>query len=344
MTLAAPISAPNEGRRARALAIALLLVVGIAACGVAALAFGVTQIPARDLPLILFAEGGERVHRIVIWDIRLPRFLIGALAGAALALSGVLLQDGLRNDLADPGLLGVSTGASLVVAAVVVLNLPVPPGSLPLMALIGGLAVGVLILSLTRLSRDPVRMILIGAALSALFGALITIIVVMGDPNELRSLFTWLVGSLIGRDWADLWAILPWVAVAVPLAFLMAGPLNLLRLGDDVAEGLGLPVFRIRLVIMAVAIALVAAIIARCGPIGFVPLVAPHLARAILGTGQAGLVLPVAALIGALLLTAADFAAREVLSPAELPVGLLVTAIGAPVAIWLLRRVMGRGR
>lgn len=334
---------PIIARFGRAGLLVGLLAVALLGVLVMALGWGVTQIPAANLPDILFSdEGGTRVHRIVIWDIRLPRFLIGAVSGLCLGLSGVLLQDALRNDLADPGLLGVASGASLVVAVVVVLNVPVPAGSLPFLALIGGVGVGVLILLATRITHDPVRIILIGAALAALFSALITIVVVMGNPDEVRTLYTWLVGSLIGRGWDDLRAILPWALLAVPLTLLLVRPLNLLRLGDDVAEGLGLPVFRIRTGIFLVAIALNAPVIAQCGPIGFVALIAPHLARAALGTAHALVVLPVAGLIGAVLLTLSDFAAREVLQPAELPVGLLVTVLGAPVALWLLRRKMGR--
>lgn len=336
--LAPPLPGRPHGPARRAALLLPLLLGGLATTGALALALGVTPVPTADLPAILWGEGGSRVHRIVVWELRLPRVLTGAVAGAALALSGALLQDALRNDLAEPGLLGVASGASLVVAAVVILGLPVPPGALPVLALLGGLATGVVILGATRLTRDPVRMILVGAALAALFSALITIIVVLGSPEEVRALYAWLVGSLIGRGWDDLAALVPWAAAAVPLALLLARPLNLLRLGDEVAQGLGLPVFGARALILLVAVALVAPVVARCGPIGFVALIAPHLARGLLGTGDARLVLPVAALLGAWLLVAADLAAREILRPAELPVGLVVTALGAPVAIWLLRR------
>ena len=316
----------------------LVALAGLLVTGAFALAVGVTQVPTGDLPGILWGEGGERVHRIVVWEMRLPRVLMGAFAGAALGISGALLQDSLRNPLAEPGLLGVASGASLAVAVVVVLDIAVPAGSLPLLALGGGLAVGLAILGMTRLTRDPVRMILVGAALSALFSALITIVIVLGSPEEIRALTTWLVGSLIGSDWEDLRALAPWLLPGIPASLLLVRPLTLLALGDEMAEGLGLPVLRARALILLVAVALVAPVVARCGPIAFVALIAPHLARGLLGHAAPTAVLPLSALLGAWLLVAADLAAREVLRPAELPVGLVVTALGAPVAIWLVRR------
>jgi iron complex transport system permease protein len=213
---------------------------------------------------------------------------------------------------------------------------------LPLLALTGGLGAGGIILLVTRLTRDPVRMILIGAALGALFGALITVVVVLGEPDELRVLYSFLVGSLIGRGWEAVQLAAPWLAVALPIALLFGRPLNLLQLGDEMAEGLGLPVFRTRALIFAVAIALNAAIVAVCGPIGFVALIAPHMVRGLLQTSDARQVLPISALLGALLLTTCDLLARELFSPAELPVGLVTVAVGSPIALLLLRGLLNQ--
>jgi iron complex transport system permease protein len=239
-------------------------------------------------------------------------------------------------------LLGVSTGASLVVAVVVIFSLPVPFAALPWLAFGGGLLSGFVILLATRLTRDPVRMILIGAALAAFMGSLITVCVTLGKPGDVQTLYRFLVGSMTGRDWAALQLVLPWLAIGIPLALLFARPLNLLHLGDDVAEGLGLPVFRTRMLIFLVAIAMEAAVVAVCGPIGFVSLIAPHMTRRLLRTPDARYVLPIAALLGAVLLLAADLLARELLRPAELPVGLITVAFGSPVALALLRRVVKR--
>lgn len=332
----------NPARAARVGLVGAVLIVALAAVGVSALMLGVTQIAPQEVLSIVFTDGGERVPRIVIWEVRLPRFLLGALAGASLAVAGTMLQDALKNELASPGLLGVATGASLVVAVIVIFNIAVPFGTRPIFALAGGLVAGITILFVTRLTKDPVRMILVGAALSAFFSAMITIVVVLGEPEEIRALYSYLVGSVIGRDWDDLLLALPWIAVGLPVALLFGRPLNLLQLGDDMAEGLGLPVFRTRAAIFAVAIVLQAAVVAVCGPIGFVALVAPHMTRGLLRTTDARQVLPVSALVGALLLTISDVVAREIFSPAELPVGLLTTAIGAPFALFLLRRLITR--
>jgi iron complex transport system permease protein len=325
-------------RLSRVVGLALALATLLAGIGVLALTLGVTAIAPDDVLRILFSQEGERVPRLVIWTLRVPRFLLGALAGAALAIVGAMLQDALGNPLAEPGLLGVSSGASLVVAVVLVFDLAVPFGMLPLFALAGGLTTGLVILLATRLTRDPVRMILIGAALSAMLGALITVCVVLAKPNEIQALYTFMVGSMIGRGWDALNLALPWLLLGIPLALLFARPLNLLQLGDELAEGLGLPVFRTRMLILLLGAALVAAVVAACGPVGFIALLAPHMARRLLGTPDARQVLPIAGLLGATLLTGADLLAREMLKPAELPVGLVTIALGTPLALLLLRR------
>lgn len=345
MTEALTAAVPQESRRAarltRAAAACLILLAALVAISILSLALGVTQIAADQVIAILFG-GGERVARIVVMEVRLPRLVMGILCGSALAAAGAMLQDALKNPLAEPSLLGVSSGASLVVAMVVVFNLALPAQSLPVFALIGGLLAGSVILVTTRLTRDPVRMILIGAGLSALFSAALTVIMVLGEPDEIRILYRFLAGSLIGADWQAARVVAVWVMGALPASLLLARPLNLLQLGDDMAEGLGLPVFRTRTLILIIAILLQAPVIAVCGPIGFVSLIAPHMVRAVLQTNDSRMVLPTSMLTGAVLLSLADLVARQVLMPAELPVGLITIMVGSPIALILLRRVMGR--
>jgi iron complex transport system permease protein len=319
-------------------ALCLVLVGVLALVGLLSLARGIVPIAPAAIPGLLMGADADSLASIVVWDVRLPRFVLAALAGAALAASGVLMQGALRNDLAEPGLLGVASGASLVVATLIVFEAGLPDHLLPLAALGGGLVSGALILVATRATRDPVRMILIGAALAALFQAAITFVMVLGNAFQLQRVFAFLVGSLVGRDGADVARMAPWVLASLPLALLLIRPLDVLRLGDDTAEALGVGVFRIRLVILGVAILLVAPVVATCGPIAFLALIAPHMARAALRASDAARVLPLAMLIGAALLAAADLLAREALKPMELPVGLVLTALGAPAAIWLLRR------
>ncbi len=335
----AKMTSPVAGLAKPRMAALLVVLTGmILVTGALSLALGITSVPLADLPTILMGEGGERVHRIVIREIRLPRLLAGVTAGAALGVAGAMLQDALRNPLADPGILGVASGGSLVAAAVVILNLPVPAGGLPLAALLGGLATGAVVLATVRMTRDPVRMLLIGAALSALFGALITVLIVLGSPQDIRALTRYLAGSLIGADWEDARILAVWATAGAVLATLLARGLAVLRLGDEVAEGLGLPVARVRGLVFLAAILLTAPVVSQAGPIAFVALIAPHLARGLAGTGQPGVILPLSALGGALMLAACDLAAREILQPAELPVGLVVAGLGGPVAILILRR------
>jgi iron complex transport system permease protein len=312
--------------------------------GLLSLALGVTPIAASDIPTILLTEAGERVDRLVVWTVRLPRFLLALLAGAALGLVGVMLQNALNNPLAEPGLLGVSAGASLVVAVVVVFNVGTPLGLLPWLALAGGLGAGLLILFATQLARDPLQTVLVGAALSALLGALITIVIVLGSPDEIQRLYVFLVGSLTGSDWDDVQLVLPWLALGIPAALCLMRPLNLLQLGDEMAASLGLPVLRMRALILLLSAAMIAAVVAACGPIGFVALLAPHMARRLLQTSDARQVLPAAGLLGAVLLAGSDLLARELFRPAELPVGLITTVVGAPLALFLLRRTLDQKR
>jgi iron complex transport system permease protein len=333
---------PTPLRMGRVATFAGILLLALAGIASLALMLGVTPIPSEQVFTILLTGEGERVPTLVIWTLRIPRFVLGMLVGAALALVGTMLQDALDNPLAEPGLLGVSGGASLVVTVVVIFGITLPFGLLPWLALMGGLAAGGFILLATQLTRDPARMILVGAAVSALFGALITTTIVLGSPNQIQRLYTYLVGSLIGRTWDDVWLVLPWLAIGMPLTFLFARALNLLQLGDEVAEGLGLPVFRTRTLILLLSTAMVAATVAVCGPIGFISLVAPHIVRRLLNTSDARQTLPIAALLGAVLLTAADLLAREIFSPTELPVGLVTIGVGSPLALFLLRRALHR--
>ncbi|MEM7272835.1 MAG: iron ABC transporter permease [Actinomycetota bacterium] len=329
----------TAARPRRVVTLGIILVLVVALVSILAVMIGQTAISAGEVIDILLTGGDDRVKNVVVTEVRLPRMLVGLLAGAALGVSGVMLQDALGNPLAEPALLGVSAGGALAVAAIVVFAVPIPAGTLPFFALIGGLVAGAIIIGATRLTSDPIRMILIGAALGAFFSALITTVIVLADPDNLRRLTRFLIGSIIGRDWRHVRIMLPWIAVGLPVGMVFGRTLNLLQLGDELAEGLGLNVVRARTAIFVVAIALNAAVISVCGPVGFVALVAPHLARGLLATTDSRQVLPIAALLGAALVVGADLLAREVLRPAELPVGVFTTLVGAPMALYVLRRI-----
>jgi iron complex transport system permease protein len=315
---------------------ALVVVLGL--LGVLALLLGTPRLSFIELGDILTGGSGERVTHIVVWELRMPRLVLGVASGAALGLAGVLLQDGLQNPLAGPELLGVSAGAAVVVATITIFRLPIRFQVVPWLACGGGLIGGLLVLLAARQVQDTVRLILVGAAVSALLNALLITVISLGTQNEVSLLFLFLLGSLANRTWAQVQVIAPWALIGIPLALGCARPLNVLRLGDTVAAGLGLAVVRTRLLLLLLAVALVAAVVAVAGPIGWIALLAPHLARRILGTPDARQVLPFAALLGAALLVAADLLARLALAPAELPVGVWTALLGGPVLLVLLRR------
>lgn len=314
----------------------LLCLAALCCLATVALCLGEPTLTLTDLHALLWQDGGERIARLVFWELRLPRLCLALLSGAMLGLTGVLLQDSFRNALAGPELLGVAAGASLVAAVILIFNLPILAWWLPWLAFGGGLMGGVLILVAARQVHDPLRLILIGAALTALLNALLIAVISLGTQNEITLLFLFLLGSLANRTWAHVQIVWPWAAVGIPLALLCARPLNLLQLGDEMAAGLGLPVAVVRPLLLTIGVALVAAVVAVCGPIGWVALLAPHLARRLLGTTDARRVLPLAMILGATLLLAADQLARLLFAPTELPVGLWTTIIGGPVLLWML--------
>jgi iron complex transport system permease protein len=325
-------------RRYLALGLAgLALLVGLSLLD---LLLGVPRVPASEVARAL-TGGGSDLARVVVLELRLPRLVLAILAGSMLALSGTLLQDTLRNPLAGPELIGVSASATIVVAAITILHLSVPLASVPWLALAGGLLGGGLVLIAASRMRDPVRMILIGAALTALMNAGVILLMSYGTQNDVSILFLFLVGSLANRTWIHVQILAPWAVICIPLALLLARPLNVLQLGDDTARGLGLPLRQVRAVVLILAAALVAGVVALCGPLAFIALLAPHLARQLLRTRDARVALPAAALLGALLLTGADMLARITFDPLELPVGVLTTVLGGPALLLLLRRRIG---
>ncbi len=326
-----------RGRRIRIVILALLCTGLLLGSGLLGLELGTPRLSLHDL-WIITGGGGSTLARIVVLQLLLPRFVLGMLAGAMLALSGALLQGSLQNVLAGPELLGITGGATVVVAAITILHLPVAFSLIPWLALAGGLISGGLIVLTIRQTQESTRLVLTGAALTALLNAGVIILMSLGSQTDINLLFLFLVGSLSNRTWQHVNVVLPWAIVGIPLALLYARPVNLLQLGDDMARGLGLPVVRSRLLILALSTALVAAVIAVCGPISFIALLAPHVTRRILKTADARIVLPCSALLGAALLCGADLLARVVFEPQEIPVGVWTILLGGPCLLFLLRR------
>ncbi|MEN5082094.1 iron ABC transporter permease [Bosea sp. TWI1241] len=287
---------------------------------------------------------------LVVLNIRMPRLLLGALVGAALAISGALMQGLFRNPLADPGLVGVSAGAGLAAAATIVLGdrllagmaLKLPFAALPFGAFFGGLVSTLaLYLIATRNGRTSVAtMLLAGVALGALAGSLTGLLAYLSDDRQLRDLTFWSMGSLGGASWTKLSAVAPIVLPLVIAVPFLARGLNALMLGEAEAYHLGIPVQRIKAIAIVLVALSVGASVAAAGVIGFVGIVVPHLIRLSVGPDHR-LLLPLSALGGAALLVGADIVARLVVAPAELPIGIVTAFIGAPFFLWLLLR---RGR
>lgn len=278
-------------------------------------------------------------YKLVVHTFRLPRIVLAFLVGAALATSGALMQGITRNPLADPYLIGVSGGASLAAVAVIVWLRNVPVGALPWAAFAGaGLtAAAIYVLAWKGGKSTPIRLILIGIALESILGAVTTLMLLFGNINDVQQAYVWLTGSVYGRNWEHVRSLASWLLIFLPAAFFMARQLNTLGLGDDTAKGLGLRVEWGRGLLMLISVALAAASVAVAGTIGFVGLVAPHIARRLVGPLHEG-VLPVSALFGGALLVLADLIGRWAIAPSELPVGVVTAMIGAPYFLYLFYR------
>lgn len=327
----------------------------VLAAALLSVSLGAIRIPPERVLAALTGEGSDPARArdaLVILSIRLPRTLLGLLVGSGLAVSGALMQGLFRNPLADPALVGVSSGAGLAAAVIIVLGDrilarlgvlgPLPYAALPAGAFLGGLCATLILYALaTRSGRTAVAtMLLAGIALGALSGALTGLLTFVSDDRQLRDLAFWSLGSLGGATWSKVAASAPLILPVLAAVPLLGRGLNALVLGEAEAFHLGVPVERLkRACIVLVAVA-VGASVAAAGVIGFVGLVVPHALRLLIGPGHR-LLLPAAALLGGAFLVLADVVARLVAAPAELPIGIVTALVGAPVFLWLL---LGRVR
>jgi len=276
---------------------------------------------------------GDATHQVIVWDLRLPRILAGVLVGAALGLSGALLQGMLRNGLAEPYLLGVSAGAGIV--AIILITLGVLQTWVPLAAWVGAVTAAFVVYALGRTSNGVAveRLILGGVAVSSLLFAVQTVFLLLAEEGRVQAALVWLAGSLNGRGWREVSMAFPYLAIALVAGCLLGRSLNCLTLGDDIAVSLGISLQRSRLYITALATLLTAGAVSIAGLVGFVGLLIPNGVRLFVGSDYRW-VLPLSALGGAWMLTAADLLAR--LTPVELPVGAVTALLGAPLFIALL--------
>ncbi len=299
---------------------------------------------------IISGETLTAIEKVVLWDIRMPRLILGIAVGGALAVSGAVMQGLFRNPLADPGLVGVSAGAGLGAILAIVLGGIMPlwiadlvgNAMVPVAAFMGGwLSTIVLYRVSTRRGRTSVAtMLLAGIALGALAGALSGILVYMADDRQLRDLTFWGLGSLAGATWSKVLIAGPLIGLAIIASLFLGRGLNALALGEATASHLGIPVQQLKSAAILIVAAATGAAVAVSGGIGFIGIVVPHLLRLATGPDHETLLLN-AALLGATLLLGADIISRLIIAPAELPIGIVTAVLGAPVFLWILLRRRG---
>ena len=313
------------------LVFAILAVTG----GVVSVMLGSVEIPVQEIWSAL-TGGGAGTHGQILMNIRLPRTLVAALVGINLALSGAILQAVMKNPLADPHIIGISSGAGLM-GILVMLLLPEYAYLVTPAAFVGAMGAAILIYILAwKNGIRPIRIILAGVAVSAFLGAGISALMILYS-DRVHSALMWMVGGLSARSWPHVAMLWPYTLVGSMLAFFSARHLNILQLGDELAKGLGLRVELTRLLLTAVAALLAASAVSVVGLLGFVGLIVPHAARLMIGSDYRYL-LPSSAVLGAAVVMYSDTFARVAFAPVELPVGIIMAVLGAPFFLFLLRR------
>lgn len=317
----------------------LCLTVGIVVAMIINIGQGEYPIAPLDIiKTVLGIDTGNPAHSFVINTLRLPRSLVAFLVGVAFAISGTIFQGLTRNPLADPSIIGINAGASVVAVTVIVLFPSAPIYTLPFSAFAGALFMAALIYSLAWSNgSSPILLILIGIGLSEIATAFTSLLITFGQISDVSSALVWLAGSVYGRTWEQVFSLLPWLIIFLPMALVLARPLNALNLGDDIAKGLGSRVEWERGLLVLVGVALAGAGVATAGTIGFVGLIAPHLGRQLVGTNYQGLI-PTSALLGGIIVVVADLLGRTVFAPIEIPCGVVTAAIGSPYFVYLLIR------
>lgn len=340
------VTAPSRSSRVRQIVNAWpVRVIGLFVCTgalllamLSSIAFGAADIAPADVWAALVNFDANSTNHLIIRTLRVPRAAVAALVGAALGVSGAIMQGLTRNPLASPGILGINAGAALgVVGAVFFLNI----GSLSLYALFAFAGAGITAVAVYTLGSlgqggpTPLKITIAGAAFTALLSSLTTGILIL-NQRTLEQIRFWLAGSVAGRDLDLLAQVAPYLAVGLLGALLIGRQITTLSLGDDVAKGLGQRTGWIKLACAAIVVLLAGSSVAVAGPIGFVGLVIPHVVRFFIGVDYRW-ILPYALLVGATFLVASDVAARLVLRPMEVPVGVMTAAIGGPFFIYLVR-------
>ncbi|MFI8439647.1 FecCD family ABC transporter permease [Streptomyces rochei] len=341
---------PPRARRTTAWLLTGALTAGLLVLVPVAAGTGAYPIPVGDVLGSVVHRTGlggtelDRVAESVLWNVRFPRIVLALLVGASLGCAGALMQGVFGNPLAEPGVIGVSSGAAVGAVAAIAFGLNfLGTWTVSVFAFVSGLITVLVVYAMSRSGgrTEVVTLILTGIAVNAFAGALIGLFLFFADTAAVNQITFWQLGSLAQATWPKVLAVLPCAALGLGVAPLYARRLDLLALGERPARHLGVDVERLRIVLVLVIALLTAAAVSVAGVIGFVGLVVPHLLRMAAGPGHRFLI-PGSALLGALVLLAADLAARTVAEPAELPLGVLTALLGSPFFFWLLRRTRRR--
>jgi iron complex transport system permease protein len=309
---------------------------------VIAIRWGYSSLSYERILLTLFGHGTAK-EEMIVFSIRLPRIIITVLAGMALALSGSILQGITRNDLADPGLIGINAGAGVAVA-VTFLFIPIEAGTfaymIPLVAFVGALLTAIMIYAFSYSKTEglkPVRLVLVGVCTSMALSGLMIVMISSTEREKVDFIAQWLAGNIWGDDWPFILALLPWLIVLIPYTLLKTKQLNILTLGETAAAGVGVSVEKERIRLLLAAVALAASAVSVAGSISFIGLMAPHIAKRLVGPRNQ-LFIPIAILLGGFMLLLADTIGRNLFDPAGLAAGIMVAIIGAPYFVYLLLR------
>lgn len=305
-------------------------------------ATGFASLTPSELFRTIIGQGTPR-ENLILFEFRLPRIVVAILAGMGLAVSGAILQSITKNPLSDPGILGINAGAGLMVVVYIMFFTVETSSSLyvlPLFALAGGMVTAFVIYIMSYIKGEgvePTRLVLVGVGLAAaLYGATLTLSTRL-EMEDYSFMANWMAGRIWGDDWTFVLSLLPWILILIPLTLFKSNVLNTLNLHENVSIGVGVNAGKERIVLIMIAVALASASVAVSGGIAFVGLMAPHIARSLVGPRHQAF-LPVAALIGAILLLTADTIGRVILDPSGIPAGIIVTIIGAPYFMYLLAR------
>ncbi|MFD5018309.1 FecCD family ABC transporter permease [Paenibacillus sp. NPDC058367] len=320
-------------------ALALLLFVAL----ILSIGLGSLHVPVLDVIKAL-VRMGEAKYQLILFELRLPRITAAILVGAAMAISGTIMQALVRNPLASPDLMGTTSGATAaVVAFITIMNGQISVAWLPLAALVGGCAASALTYMLAwKDGSSPLRIAMIGVSISAAFGALTIYFTIAGPTYLVSQALGWMAGTVYGTSWNHVIVLAPWVILCGLIALFQSRTLNILEVGDQIATGVGVSVERKRFLFIALSVILASSAVGIAGGISFVGLMAPHIARKIVANNN-GVVLVASAIIGALLLLLADLIGRTVFVPMDIPAGIFTAILGAPFFVYLMYRQGKRG-